>query len=85
LFTQRCVAFPFPKKPGSTDSRPLTLTSPRIKIIERSILNAVEPMFEGKFKWKKIDKSEYDFIQKMRTLIIFLPYLTSQDTLRKIG
>jgi hypothetical protein len=53
-----------PKKPGSTDSRPLTLTSPRIKIIERSILNAVEPMFEGKFKWKKIDKSEYDFIQK---------------------
>ena len=53
-----------PKKPGSTDSRPLTLTSPRIKIIERSILNAIEPMFEGRFKWKKIDKSEYNFIQK---------------------
>jgi len=53
-----------PKKPGSTDSRSLTLTSPRIKIIERSILNALEPVFEGRFKWKKIDKSEYDFIQK---------------------
>jgi len=53
-----------PKKPGSTDSRPLTLTSPRIKIIERSILNTLEPKFEGKFKWKKINKSEYDSIQK---------------------
>jgi hypothetical protein len=52
-----------PKKLGSTDVRPLTLTSPRIKIIERSILNAVEPMFEGKFKWKSIDKSEYDSIK----------------------
>lgn len=53
-----------PKKPGSTDSRFLTLTSPRIKIIERSILNAVEPAFEGRFKWKRIDKSEYDFSKK---------------------
>lgn len=45
-------------------SRPLTLTSPRIKIIERSILNAIEPTFEGKFKWKSINSSEYDFIKK---------------------
>jgi hypothetical protein len=52
-----------PKKPGSIDSRLLTLTSPRIKIIERSILNALEPVFEGKFEWKKIDKSEYYFIK----------------------
>jgi retron-type reverse transcriptase len=53
-----------PKKLGSNDTRPLTLTSPRIKIIERSILNALEPVFEGKFKWKSINKSEYDFIKK---------------------
>lgn len=37
------------KKAGSADTRPLTLTFPRIKIIERSILNVLEPVFEGKF------------------------------------
>jgi hypothetical protein len=52
-----------PKKPGSVDTRPLTLTSPRIKIIERSILNVLEPQFEGKFVWRKIKKSEYEFIK----------------------
>lgn len=53
-----------PKKLGSNETRPLTLTSPRIKIIERSILNAIEPVFESEFKWKNIDKSECDFIKK---------------------
>jgi hypothetical protein len=37
------------KKAGLADTRFLTLTSPRIKVIERSILNALEPVFEGKF------------------------------------
>ena len=53
-----------PKKAGSADTRPITLTSPRIKIIERSILNAVELVFEGKFNWKSVDKAEYDFMKK---------------------
>jgi hypothetical protein len=53
-----------PKKSESKDTCFLTLTSPRIKIIERSLLNAIEPTFEGKFKWKSIDKVEYDFIKK---------------------
>jgi retron-type reverse transcriptase len=61
-----------PKKLGSADTRPLTLTSPRIKIIERSILNTLEPVFEGKFKWKSINKSEYDFIKKYKCIIILL-------------
>lgn len=52
------------KKVGSVDSRFLTLTSPRIKIIERSFLNALEPVFEGKFSWKSISRLEYDFIKK---------------------
>jgi retron-type reverse transcriptase len=43
-----------PKKLGSNETRPLTLTSPRIKIIERSILNAIEPVFKGKFKMEKL-------------------------------
>jgi retron-type reverse transcriptase len=58
------------KKLGSNDTRPLTLTSPRIKIIERSILNAIEPVFEGKFKWKSINKSEYDFIKNNNNKIV---------------
>jgi hypothetical protein len=38
------------KKYDPTNTWPLTLTSPRIKIIEKSILNTLEPIFEGKFK-----------------------------------
>lgn len=49
-------------KVGSHEKRLLTFTSPRIKIIEKSILNALEPMFEGKFKWKNINKETYDSI-----------------------
>jgi Cytochrome b/b6/petB len=55
------------KKAGSVDTRPLTITSPRIKIIERSILNALEPVFEGKFNWKKVNKAEYEFMKKNDT------------------
>lgn len=55
-----------PKKAGSVDTWPLTITSPRIKIIERSILNALEPVFEGKFNWKRVNKSEYEFMKKKR-------------------
>ena len=52
------------KKPGSVSTYTFILTSLRIKIIEKSILNAIEPEFEGKFKWKNINKSEHDFIKK---------------------
>jgi hypothetical protein len=55
------------KKTESVDTRPLTISSPRIKIIERSILNAIEPVFEGKFSWKKVNKSEYEFMKKNGT------------------
>lgn len=34
-------------KPGSSQNRPLTITNPRNKIIERSILNQIEPLLEG--------------------------------------
>ena len=39
-----------PKKLGSNNTRPLTLIFSWIKIIERSISNVIEPMFEGEFK-----------------------------------
>lgn len=34
-------------KVSSDEKRPLTLATPRIKIIERAILNVIEPFFEG--------------------------------------
>jgi retron-type reverse transcriptase len=40
--------------------RPLTIANPRIKVIERALLNAVEPIFEGLHQWEKISKKEYD-------------------------
>ena len=45
-------------KPGL--DRPLTMSDPRVKIIERAILNGIEPLFEGSWSWKKIPETEYD-------------------------
>lgn len=47
-------------KPGKTDTRPLTISNSRTKIIERAFLNALEPYFEGLWEWKKIDQKEYE-------------------------
>ena len=46
-------------KPGN-NTIPLTIINPRIKIIERALLNALEPQFEGLHKWVDIDESEYE-------------------------
>ena len=40
--------------------RPLIIVNPRIKVIERALLNAVEPIFEGLYQWEKVSKKEYD-------------------------
>lgn len=40
--------------------RPLTIANPRIKIIERALLNAVEPLFEGSFQWLEISKEDFE-------------------------
>lgn len=42
------------------EKRPLTIANPRIKIIERALLNAIEPQFEGYFIWEDISKDKYD-------------------------
>lgn len=42
------------------EKRPLTIANPRIKIIERALLNAVEPLFEGYFQWLDISKEDFD-------------------------
>lgn len=47
-------------KPGKVGTRPLTIGNPRVKIIERAILNKIEPYFEGLWEWKPIPESEYE-------------------------
>lgn len=49
-----------PKPSGKTGKRPLTITHPRIKVIERAILNALEPIFEGTYEWKPLTKQEFE-------------------------
>ena len=50
------------KPKGGT--RPLTTTNPRVKIIEKAILTAIEPLFEGIFDWRKITKETYEDAKK---------------------
>lgn len=50
----------FISKAGSDELRSLTLTSPRIKIIERAILNSIEPHFEGVWVWREINKDLWE-------------------------
>jgi retron-type reverse transcriptase len=44
---------------GKGGTRPITIFNPRIKIIERAILNGIEPIFEGFWKWVSISSEEY--------------------------
>jgi len=39
--------------------RPLTIANPRIKVVEKALLNALEPQFEGYFFWENISEEEY--------------------------
>jgi len=43
-------------KPGRSETRPITIVDAKVKIIEKAILNAIEPHFEGLYVWK--DASE---------------------------
>lgn len=43
---------------------PIILIPLGLKIIEKSILNAIQPVFEGKYNWIKIKKSRYEELCK---------------------
>ena len=46
-------------KPGqSEETRPISISNPRNKIIERSILNYLEPLMEGAYTWESISSKE---------------------------
>lgn len=47
------------KLTGKSGTKPLTISNPRIKVIERAFLNALEPQFEGIFNWELVTKEEY--------------------------
>jgi len=57
-----------PKKSGG--ERPLTIANPRVKIIERAILNALEPQFEGYTRLEQINHTEYVANDKQFTKVI---------------
>jgi hypothetical protein len=45
-------------KPKSSDLRLITISSPRVKIIEKALLNALEPYFEGVWEWERSSEEE---------------------------
>jgi retron-type reverse transcriptase len=45
------------KPDGGT--RPLTVNNPRVKIIEKAILNGIEPFFEGSWTWSPVSNELY--------------------------
>lgn len=51
-------------KPRKKEKRPLTIVTPRVKIIERAFLNHLEPIFEGTWSWQKIPESRYIELKK---------------------
>lgn len=46
-------------KPNKNETRPLTISDPKVKIIERALLNVLEPIMEGTWNWVKIESKEY--------------------------
>lgn len=50
-------------KPGRDETGPLrvpTISDPRVKVIERALLDGIEPYFEGVWAWKLISEPEYE-------------------------
>ena len=51
-------------KVKSSGMRPITISSPRVKVIEKALLNALEPYFEGVWEWEKSsEKKVKDLLQ----------------------
>ena len=52
-------------KSNSTELRPITISSPRTEIIEKALLIALEPFFEGVWEWEiSSEKENKDLLQK---------------------
>lgn len=58
--TKRRISKP---KYDTADKCFFTMINPRVKIIERAILNVLEPIFEGTWDWIFISKKEYKILK----------------------
>ena len=54
------------KPAGQVGKRPIA--SPRIKIIERALLDVIEPFFEGAWTWEEVPRTEYDSLKKDKSV-----------------
>ncbi len=59
---------PIPKPAGKVGKRPLLIPGPGVKIIERALLDIIEPLFEGAWTWEKVPKTEYQTLQKDKSV-----------------
>jgi retron-type reverse transcriptase len=59
---------PLLKKRGKMGTRPLTIAQARVKIIEKALLDAIEPCWEGAWQWKEIDAQEYSSSKKDKSI-----------------
>jgi len=55
-------------KPGKTGKRPLTISNPRVKIIEKALLNSLEPHFEGIWDWTKSSEKEINILKEKKLI-----------------
>jgi retron-type reverse transcriptase len=55
-------------RPGKTDKRPLTISNPRVKIIEKALLNSLEPRFEGIWDWFKSSEKEINVLKGKKSI-----------------
>lgn len=55
-------------KPGKTDKRPLTISNSRIKIIEKALLNSLEPHFEGVWKWSRSSEKKINTLKEKKLI-----------------
>jgi hypothetical protein len=50
---------------SSSRKRPLIIANPRIKIIERALLNELEPIFAVYYHWESVTDKAYDLVNSM--------------------
>nr|UBY46104.1 hypothetical protein [Porphyridium purpureum]UBY46130.1 hypothetical protein [Porphyridium purpureum] len=53
------------KKPNKYEARFVVIHNIKIKIIEKVLLNSLEPVFEGSWQWRRISKSEYNIVMRV--------------------
>jgi hypothetical protein len=55
-------------KPGKTVKRPLIISNPHVKIIEKVLLNSLEPDFEGIWVWSKSFEKEINTLKELKSI-----------------